>query len=122
VNKVKVINNNVKIGYYGQMRNANNFEQKVVDGITLAITDKNYYIDTKTMKPKFTKMMVGQASYSAMYSIYAVVNDAYIYVMVSSDTSLEKNLRRVAATVKMAYGNPDSRKNIENTVKETATY
>lgn len=78
-------------------RPANNFKFIVANGVEFAITENNYYLDTKTDKIKYIFQDCTNASYKHLYGVYMQVYPGiFAYVSIATENNLSDVMTRYA--------------------------
>lgn len=87
MNKIKLIKYNAKLDNYIFTKGSNHFVAFTLpNGINGIHTTKNFYVDTKTMKIRYTSMTGDNASYNELRDYYLEIADGiYLFMLGGSD-------------------------------------
>lgn len=97
--KIKLIKNNMKIGYYIFEKNSDHFTEFILpNDIRGVYTTKNFYADTKFLKIRYSEMKCDNASYNELRDYYLeITDDVYLYMLIDSDDSHDSTIARLTA-------------------------
>lgn len=97
MDKIKLIKNNVKFGRYIFEKGLNHFtEFTLPNGIKGVYTTKNFYVDTKTMKSRYSEMKCDNASYNELRDYYLEIKPGiYLFILIGSDDSHDSTIERL---------------------------
>ena len=97
MNKIKLIKFNQKLGHYIFKKELNHFTEFILlNGIKGVYTDKNFYLDTESLKIRYSTMTGGNASYNILRDYYLEITDGvYLFQLIGSDDQHDSTIARL---------------------------
>jgi hypothetical protein len=92
---IDISGNNIKTGPWIHTRPAKNFKFIESNKVTFAITENNYYLDTKKDKVRYSFMNCDNASYDHLYHVYMQVYPGlFAFTRSATDNNLTNIMER----------------------------